>query len=480
MIESLKWLEGFEQKKTNFSLHQALLLQISSAIEQGELKAGEKLPTHRQLASLLGIAVATVTKVYKEAERKGLIIGKVGKGSFISSCPVLPHAIKANDLKSINLSIIKPQVNISNKQLTDQIKQLSEQSQLSDLMDYNMAGGSLTDHQAAIHWLSTQGVLLEGKKVSICSGAQHGLMVLMNTLTEYGDCIAVEEFCYPGIISLAEQFGRKLIPVAMDDEGMNPKSLENAIAQHDIRLIIVVASHQNPTASVMSIKRRKAIADIVIKHDIWLVDDDVYGFLSPELPAISNLAPEHGFYLSSLSKCIFPGLRVGFIVFPEAFKQRIEATIRNTIWMPVPLTLAIAAKLIFSGQALAIQHQQRDIACKRQVIARHIFNDDELLVNISAQMNSFHLWLILPEYWRSEDFSKVLEERGVLVSNADYFKVKSTAINSKATKVLNSFTPHSAVRISLMAAKSEDELKFALHLIKKLLKEKAKNLPSIR
>jgi DNA-binding transcriptional MocR family regulator len=473
MSESLHWLDGIDHKKSKLTLHQTLLLQLSSAIEQGVLKAGDKLPTHRELASILSIAVATVSKVYKEAERKGLISSKVGKGSFVSSYPVLPQAIKANDIKSINLSIIKPQVNIANQQITEQIKQLSEQSQLSDLMDYNVAGGSLTDQQAARHWLSTQGILLDNKGVSLCSGAQHGLMVLINTLTEYGDSIAVEALCYPGIISLAKQFGRKLIPISMDEEGMRPQSLEAAIEQHDIKLLIVVASHQNPTTSVMPISRRQAIADIVIKNNMWMIDDDVYGFLSPELPAISNFAPKHGFYLSSLSKCIFPGLRVGFIVYPEVFKQRIEATIRNTIWMPVPLTLAIAAKLMFSGQALAIQHQQSEIARKRQTIARQILKAEELSVKISSQINSFHLWLTLPTKWKSEAFSKALEKRGVLVSSADYFMADENIINriSDKVKACDSFASQSAVRISLMAAKSEDELKFALHIIKELLKD---------
>lgn len=469
MSYSLSWLDDFFDNKKKLTLHQALLQQLNVAVEEGVLKAGDKLPTHRELALKLGIAVATVTKVYKEAERKGLIIAKVGKGSFVSTCPVLSQAIKANDYKSINLSIIKPQVNIANDHITAQIKQLSEHSQLSDLMDYNVAGGSLTDHQAAVHWLSSQNILLKGKQVSLCSGAQHGLMVLINTLTEYGDCIAVEGLCYPGIISLAEQFGRKLIPLTMDDEGITANSLEDACKQHDIKLLIVVASHQNPTASIMSIERRKAIAQIIKKNDVWMIDDDVYGFLNPELPAISNFAPDHGFYLSSLSKCIFPGLRVGFIVYPESFKQRIEATIRNTIWMPVPITLALASKLIFSGQALDIQKQQSDIAAKRQIIARRILKAEKL----SSQSNSFHMWLTLPKAWTSDKFSKALEKRGVLVSSAEYFKVeiptnKSESANINIDNSLNTQNK-SAVRISLMAANSEDELIFALNIIKNIL-----------
>lgn len=466
MSQLWNWLDGFHLRKKQQTLHQALYQQLQYAIEQGLLKAGDKLPTHRELATRLSIAVATVTKVYKAAESAGLLNAKVGKGSFVSACPVLPQAIKANDLQCINLSIIKPQVNIANQQITQQLKSLSEQNQLSELMDYNVAGGSLTDHQAATHWLLSQGVLINSKQVSLCSGAQHGLMVLISTLTDYGDCIAVESLCYPGIISLANQFGRKLIPLEMDEEGITPESLEQACQQYGIKLLIVVASHQNPTASIMSVKRRKDIAQIVTKHKVWMIDDDVYGFLNPELPALSNFVPEYGFYLSSLSKSIFPGLRVGFIVYPEAFKQRIEATIRNTIWMPVSLTLALASKLIFSGQALVIQKQQRDIAIQRQIIAKRILKGEQL----SSQINSFHLWLTLPSPWTSDKFSQVLEERGVLVSSADYFRVSHINNNQQINEIKShKVNKDEAVRISLMAAKSEDELIFALKILKRLL-----------
>lgn len=466
MSQLWNWLDGFHQRKKRLTLHQALYQQLQYAIEQGLLKAGDKLPTHRELATRLSIAVATVTKVYKAAESGGLLNAKVGKGSFVSACPVLPKAIKANDLQCINLSIIKPQVTIANQQITEQLKSLSEQNQLSELMDYNVAGGSLTDHQAAAYWLSSQEIALKDKQVSICSGAQHGLMVLINTLTDFGDCIAVESLCYPGIISLANQFGRKLIPLKMDEEGITPEALDQACKQYDIKLLIVVASHQNPTASIMSIKRRKGIAQIATKHKVWMIDDDVYGFLNPELPALSNFAPEYGFYLSSLSKSIFPGLRVGFIVYPEAFKQRIEATIRNTIWMPVPLTLALASKLIFSGQALAIQKQQKDIAIKRQIIAKHILKGEQL----SSQINSFHLWLTLPSPWTSDKFSQALEDRGVLVSSADYFRACHINNNQHNNEIKShEVNKNEAVRISLMAAKSEDELIFALKTIKRLL-----------
>ncbi|GAA6154323.1 PLP-dependent aminotransferase family protein [Pseudoteredinibacter isoporae] len=449
----LDWLNGFEQRLQQEPLiYKALYQHLENAIRQGALRAGDRLPPQRMLAEHIGVAVATVTRVYRQAEQQGLIYAKVGKGSFVSASPLLPQAIRAQDYQCINLSIIKPQVSVAESQLEDQFKHLCEHSRLSDFMDYNPDGGSLTDQQTAREWLSQHGVDTSDRAISICSGAQHGLMLLMSCVTQHADCIAVEAFCYPGIISLANQLGRTLIGINMDRQGIIPESLERACQEHDIKMLIVVASHQNPTGAVMSKARRRAIAKIVKQYSIWLVDDDVYGFLSPELPPISNFAPEHSFYLTSLSKSMLPGLRVGYLVSPSSFRQRIDAEIRNSIWMPVPLTLALASRLIYSGQALDIQQQQSQMATARQRLAKRLLAGCEY----QAQSNSYHLWLTLPAPWSSDTFSTKLEQQGVLVSSADYFCAEHQAKTA-------------AVRISLMATKTEEELGFALKRVRQLL-----------
>jgi len=447
------WLTGFEKLRQKQSvIYKALYQQLECAIQQGALRAGDKLPPQRQLAQHLNIAPATVTRVYKMAEQQGLINAKVGKGSFVSICPVLPQAIRAQDYQCINLSIIKPQVSLAETFLAEQLKALSEQQPLTDLMDYNPDGGSLTDQQTARDWLSQRNVDIEGRGISICSGAQHGLMVLINSLSGYGDHIAVEKYCYPGIITLANQSGRKLVGIEMDQQGMLPKSLEQACKKHSIKMLVVVASHQNPTTAVMSKARRKAIAAIVKKYSIWMVDDDVYGFLSADLPAISNFVPQQSFYLNSLSKSMFPGLRIGYIVCPTSFKQRIDDEIRNSIWMPVPLTLALATRLIHSGQSLKIQQLQSQLATQRQKLASQLLAGCDYL----AQPNSYHLWLKLPHPWSSEQFSLELKRQGVLVTSADYFCAQYQQQTA-------------AVRISVMATQTEQELSYALKRIRRLV-----------
>jgi len=452
--QDLGWLIGFDQRLKECSvLYLALFEHLKNAIEQGVLRAGDKLPTHRVLSQHLHIAVATVSKMYRYANEQGLVHSRVGKGSFVASFPVMGRAIRAQGHQCINLSIIKPLLSIGEPFLAKQLRVLSDQQHIADLMDYNVQG-SLTDQHAAREWLMSQGVALNSKAISICSGAQHAIMVLINSLTEYGDCIGVEQYCYPGFISLANQLGRRLVAIEMDDQGINPIALEKACKQQQINMLIVVASNQNPTAALMSDQRRKQIADVVKKFEIKLVDDDVYGFLSPQLSPIANYAPKLSFYLTSFSKSIFPGLRVAYIAAPAQHKERIDAHIRQSIWMPAPMMLALATRLVFAGSAAQIQSLQSIQAEKRQQIAAKLLSGFEYL----AQSNSYHLWLKLPEKFSSESFCLALEKRGVIVSNAAYFDAISTK-------------PCAAVRVSLMAPATDEELIFALNIVVNLLKE---------
>jgi len=451
---NLDWLIGFDQRlKERSVLYLALFEHLKNAIEQGVLRAGDKLPTHRVLSQHLCIAIATVTKMYRYANEQGLVNSRVGKGSFVSSFPVMGQAIRAQGHQCINLSIIKPLLSIGEPYLAKQLALLADQQHIADLMDYNVQG-SLTDQHAAREWLSSQGVALKSKAISICSGAQHALMVLINSLTEHGDYIGVEQYCYPGFISLANQLGRKLVAIAMDDQGIKPVALARACKEQQIKMLLVVASHQNPTTALMSDQRRKAIGDVVSKYDVKLVDDDVYGFLSPQLSPIANYAPKQSFYLTSFSKSIFPGLRVAYIAAPIQYKARIDAHIRQSIWMPAPMMLALATRLIFAGSAEKIQGLQSIQAQSRQQIAAKLLSGFEYL----AQLNSYHLWLKLPASFSSEGFCLALEKRGVIVSNAAYFDVLPTR-------------PCAAVRISLMAPATDEELIFALNIVVNLLKE---------
>lgn len=155
-------------------------------------------------------------------------------------------------------------------------------------------------------------------------------------LVEKHDVILCESLCYPGIISLAHSMGRRLRGVAMDEHGLIPEALRAACQEHRPSLLVCVTTHQNPTNSVMPHARREAIAQIAREFDLFIVDDDIYGFLepAPDYKPLAAYAPERSVYLTSLSKSVLPALRIGYLYAPPQTLSRLSSMVRSSVWMP--------------------------------------------------------------------------------------------------------------------------------------------------
>ena len=439
----------------------AIINKIELMIRSGEYPEGGKLPTHRELAHQLGTTPITVAKAYKELAEKKLIESFVGRGSFVCNHSQLSDVIKAESREQeSNLSILQPCLS---SDIVERLNQVFSQVLVrgnDDLFGYAEHTGLLHHRAMGACWARKFGLdVASGEQMVLVNGAQHALSALIECYTQPGDCIAVEALTYPGILSLVNLLGRKAVAIPIDQHGMIPQELDSICRETPIAMVIIVPSHQNPTAATMSVERRQQLAAVIHQHQIWLAEDDIYGFLNPSvIPAITNFVPEYGFHITSLSKAISPGLRCGYIKTPDTEYERLAAFIRTTIWLPSPIVFAAASLLIASGEAFDMAKEQRNMAIRRQILAREILGHFE----IHAQPDSYHLWLMLPEFWNTDAFTLAAKNKGILVSSASYFCADPRAP-----------VPH-AIRLSLMAIKSEPELMVALNKLADLLRKNAR------
>src|SRR6267154_2435119 len=166
------------------------------------------------------------------------------------------------------------------------------------------------------------------------------------------------------------------------------------ITETGARVLYCMPTLQTPTGSVMPLQRRHAIAEIVRKHDAYLLEDDAYGYLlSPPLTPVSRLIPERSFYIVSFAKCLAPGLRIAAMIAPEAFRDRSINALRATGWMAVPVMAEVVARLIANGGLARQARLKRDKAALRDAIVRRVLK--EWLPAASAAPG-FHTWLPLP------------------------------------------------------------------------------------
>jgi DNA-binding transcriptional MocR family regulator len=446
-----------------------LYQQLADAIEQdifsGRLKPGEKLPTHRDLADVLEMNVTTVTKGYKEAGRRGLIAGTVGRGTYVASDAGASTSMVSHESYSqgmIELGLVNPLYHFD-PDLAAGLKKICRRRDISSLMHYSDPGG-LPEHLAVgASWASRFGFDVNGKSILVCSGAQHALTCILSGLFRSGDRIATDNLTYPGMKTLASMLGLRLVPVEMDESGMIAKSLDLICRRENIKGLYLMPGVQNPTTTTLSESRRNSLAKLVKKHGLIVIEDDAYDLTRPGIiPPVSTLVPDNGIYIAGISKALAAGLRVSFVVIPQTLRRLVRDAILNTIWMTPPLNVELVSMWIKDGVVDKVISRKRLEAAKRFDIAGNILHG----YNFAGIRTGFFIWLALPHPWRGIIFEQRMRELGVNVFGAEKFTVGDAPAPS-------------AARISLTGTKSIGEFIEGLQLIKRVLDGEIRSIDAI-
>ena len=434
----------------------AIVEALAEDFAAGELHAGFRLPTHRDLAESLGVTVGTVSRAYAEAARRGLVSGEVGRGTFVRGA----HDEPTEEGGLCDLSQNHPPEPVARPQraaLVEALSSLTASGDVGRLLDYPAAGGGADDREAGAAWIARAGLRVTPEEVLVCTGSQHGLTVVLATLLEPGDTLLTESLTYAGLQPVAGLLRLKLRGLAIDEQGLRPDALAEACREGGMKAVYLIPTLHNPTTAVMSPARRREIAAVAREHGLRIVEDDVHGLLPTERPApIATLAPERSYYLTSTSKALAPGLRIAYVAAPPVDVPRLAASLRATTWAVAPLTAAVASHWIRNGTADAIVTARREEARARQEIASRKLRG----FDFDAQPEAYYLWLRLPEPWRSESFTAEARARGVLVTPAEAFGIGRAQ------------PPH-AVRICVGAARSRETLARGLDGVVGLLREGA-------
>jgi DNA-binding transcriptional MocR family regulator len=427
-------------------LYLALAGAIAEAIQRGELVPGERLPTQRALAGRLGIALTTVTRGYQEAERRGLVRGEVGRGTYVSGAPRGEPPAEAGE-GSVDL---RPNTLLPGPlmpELQEAMAAVIREPQRRELFDYGPHRGAYRHREAGAVWLRRAGLEAAPDEVVVTSGGQHAMAVALAAITEPGDVVLVEEVTYAGMKSLAGLLGLRLEALPLDGEGITPDALRAACRAQRPAALYCMPTIQNPTSAVMSESRRRELAEVVNEAGLVVVEDDTYGFLLPEPPRLAALC-ERVYYIAGTSKSLLPALRVAYLWAPADAVDRLESRIAATTYLASPLMAEIVTRWIGDGTAERVMLWKRDEARARQEIARRILGDWDY----TAHPESPHGWLRLPEPWSSLDFTSQAAERGVRIMPAESFAARQVSVPD-------------AVRVCLGPPRSQATLERALQTL---------------
>jgi DNA-binding transcriptional MocR family regulator len=405
---------------------------VEKAIAEGVIEPGSKLPPHRLLADSLGVTIGTISRAYGELERVGLVVARVGDGTYVRQRGME----RARDGGFRNVSEA-PQVffDMSRNQpipgqeallLSQSLQTLALDPQaLRHLSGYTADAGLPRHRAAGAHWLRHQAFEPNAEQIVCVNGGQHGLLCALMALLKAGDTVVTEHLTYPGLISVARMLGIKLIGVAMDDEGLMPDALEDVCRNHRVSALYCTPTIQNPTAAVMSVPRREAIAEVCRQHNLLIFEDEAHAVLAQQRPLpLSHFAPERSVLIGSLSKAVSAGLRVGYLHAPLPLIGRLSAAVRGTCWMASPLTLEVATQWIENGVAEQLSGQQIvEISRRKSLVAGLL---DGLVYKTHS--HSPHFWIEVPEPWRASQIAAELKEKNYLVATAEAFAVGHGAV----------------------------------------------------
>ena len=426
--------------------------QLRERILRGDLPPGTRLPPEREMARRLGVSRTTVVSAYDELEAEGLVTAHVGRGTVVVGL-TSPLQGEAGVIQPIawpaHFSALGQRVRESQTAELLMVCQLSNRPGITSLATglpdstlmpvdrLRQAWEAVLDRvgtdavgccppqgivaplrELIATRLARYGISADPEGIAVISGARQGLDLLLRLLTEPGDAVITEAPTYFGALQAFRTQGLRVLCVPLDRDGMEVERVEFLLARYRPRLIYTVPTYQNPTGATMSLKRRERLLALAQQYQVPIVEVDPFSelyFDEPPPPPIKALDHcGHVLYLGTFSKCLSPGIRVGWLAAPQPMVE-------------LAIQLKVLADLHTNtmGQYLMVEFAQRGwldehVAMVRATYAARCQAMDAALrrhLPRSAKWNTpgggLFLWLELPEQVTAHDLLIETGRRGV-------------------------------------------------------------------
>ncbi|ONI88941.1 GntR family transcriptional regulator [Actinosynnema sp. ALI-1.44] len=383
----------------------------AAAIAQGRLKPGDRLPPQREFARAHSIASSTAARVYGELRRRGLVVGETGRGTFVRAIPppeapaLTEPARVAVDLE-LNFSVLPGQAELQAESLTGLLR--------ADVLETSLRPTSVTGtpllRDAASKMLARAGWEPDPAGIVFTGNGRQAIAVALDMLVPNGGRLGVEPLTYPVIKGIAARRGITLVPLPMDEHGLNPTPAD----LDGVHAVYMQPTLHNPLGVTMPRARRDELAAVLDKADVPAIEDTIYGFLAEDLPPV---APQRTVVVDSLSKRLSPGLTVGFIAPPPALAERAARAARAMGVGAQHFAMQAAARWLTDGVVERICADKRVDSRVRQQIAR-------ASLRVEGDPGAYHCWWRLPGRWTAEAFVAAAARQGIAVASAAAFAVR--------------------------------------------------------
>ncbi|WUI03407.1 PLP-dependent aminotransferase family protein [Spirillospora sp. NBC_00431] len=398
--------------------------EVAADIASGRLRPGDRLPPQRAFARGRGLAASTANRVYRELARRGLVVGEVGRGTFVRAAerPAVPALAEPADAR-VDLELSYPVVPEQTALAAAGLERLLRPDVLGRALGPVGVAGTPAAREAAAELLAVPGWRPDPSGVLFAGNGRQAIAGAVAALVPPGGRLAVEALTYPVVKGVAARLGVTLVPVAADEHGMVPEALADAHRAAPLGAVYVQPTLQNPAGTTMPWVRRVELGGTLERLGLYAIEDRVWAFLLEDGPEpLAALAARRTIVVDSLSKRLAPGLGVGFAVPPAALAGRLAAALRSGAWAPAGFALAAASGWIADGTVESVTRAKRADAA-----ARHRIAADRVPAAAGSGPPSYFCWWELPSPWRADTFVAAAARHGIAVTPAAAFAAGTAA-----------------------------------------------------
>lgn len=412
-------------------IYRQLYWRFRGAITDGVLAPGDRIPAARALAKELGLARGTIDTAYSLLTAEGYFQSRGQAGTIVTPGITLRPA-DAHTQRPLNPSegasirhkapvlpfqLALPALDAFPRKIWAQIgARCVRATRIQDMANPSDYGLESLRSAIATYLQVARGITCQPGQVFVTSGYRNTLALIAHALLKPGDRVLVEDPGYPPTRRLLEHLRIQIAAVAVDQDGMRVTDAVNRSA--DARAAIVTPAHQSPLSVSLSLPRRLELLAWATRQQAWIVEDDYdgeYRYISRPLPALKSLDRDgRVLYAGTFSKVLFPGIRLSYLVVPEAQVERFEQVSQIFLGGCPELTQAIVATFLTEGHfARHIQRMRKLYGERREATVRGLKKALGEHIRIDAQPGGMHLILRLREQQSDRALVERLQQAGI-------------------------------------------------------------------
>jgi GntR family transcriptional regulator/MocR family aminotransferase len=385
---------------------------LRDAVASGRLKVGDRLPSHRDLASQWRVSRGVITAAYEQLQMEGVLRTRTGNGTFVADGEALTRTPPLLPVDFINLEMspidsrtpfLAREADVSLfpiKVWQRHISSALNQDQAKLLLDKSLMGIPSLRAEIASYLAFARGIRCSPQDIMVTTGARHSLDLVARALRHITEEVWIEDPGYPQAQSIFKRSSLRIVSVRVDEEGLvvadgyrdGPKA----------RLVFVTPAHQAPTGVALSSERRKALLTWAEKQDGYIVEDDYDGTFAFDTTRAQSLkasdAGDRVIHVGSFNKILFPALRLGYVVIPARIRSQMQSVKAISGWSTSALEQIALTSFIGEGQlSRHIRKAERIYAHRCKLALQSIEAAFGQKPQVTGTHGGFHFCLWLPD-----------------------------------------------------------------------------------